>query len=86
MSDRFVLQQFTGLLDVNENEIYEGDIVEYDGRNGVAVVKYDGDDGSFYLHGQNLGWLDLFSDSRRWYRCEVVGNIHENPELVKSHV
>ena len=77
-------QQFTGLKDYNGREIYEGDMLEYDNRDGYAVVKYDEEDGSYYLDGENLNWLDVFSDKRRWYRCEIKGNIFENPELLNS--
>ncbi len=82
--DFFETSYSTGILDENRQEIYEGDIVEYDGREGRAEVKYDKDDGSFYLDaGKNLSWIDVFSDKRRWYRCKIVGNIYENPELLK---
>jgi uncharacterized phage protein (TIGR01671 family) len=73
------LCQFTGLLDKNGVEIYEGDIVNST-LFGICQVVYfknafitQSDDGSYsrsskYLHGDN---------------CEVIGNIYENPELLE---
>jgi hypothetical protein len=63
--------------------IYEGDIVEYDGRDGVGEICWDDLDCSFYVK-TNAGWADIFSDKRRWNRLEVVGNIFENPELINK--
>jgi uncharacterized phage protein (TIGR01671 family) len=75
------VMQFTGLTDSKDNEIYEADIVTYDHHEGIAIVKWDEDDGSYYLDG-DTSWIDLFSDKRRWYRCEVVGNIYQNKKLL----
>lgn len=83
MKEYVVVQQFTGLLDKNKKEIYEGDILSYDGRDGYGLVAWDDDDGSYYLEqGSFLSWIDIFSDSRRWYRTEVEGNIFENANLL----
>lgn len=72
--------QFTGLLDKNGKEIYEGDIVfaeEYVGfKNLKAEVIYNR--GRFCL---NTGTIpeDLIAEL-----CEVIGNIYSNPELLKQ--
>lgn len=84
--------QYTGLDDKNGKKIYEGDIVktERDLWHGetkkerevfVSVVKYDDNSCSFGLCGKyNHLTLQRFKD------CfdEVIGNIHENPELLKG--
>lgn len=73
------LMQFTGLKDKNGTEIYEGDVV----RQGkeVAAVKYDDVFPEFVamapLKNECSNNL-LFGD------CEVIGNIYENPELLKK--
>jgi len=79
-------QQYTGLKDKNGVEIYEGDIAQAQSHN--FVIEY-GDvlsEGG-YTH---PGFLardpdgDQFEDYHfTWDEFEVIGNIHENPELLK---
>lgn len=79
--------QFTGLLDANKKEIYEGDIVDF-GLN--AVVKYHPFLCSFVLDCDNKELHSNDSYSELGYmkkQCEkfvVIGNIHDNPELIKK--
>ena len=71
--------QFTGLHDKDGKEIYEGDIFKT--SNGfVAVVEWDAENGRF---------LGFTVDRKIVYvgrepAVEVIGNIHDNPELLKS--
>jgi uncharacterized phage protein (TIGR01671 family) len=69
--------QFTGLLDKNEKEIYEGDIV----LNNDINWKTEFYDGSFVIReiGKETNkWLLLGEDKH----CEIIGNIYENHELL----
>lgn len=77
----YVLQQFTGLLDKNGKEIYEGDIVEYKKRWSSTVVFEDG----MFRHkdnGDKISWGALILIHRE---CEIIGNIYESPELLSTN-
>lgn len=76
------LMQFTGIKDVNKVEIYEGDIVQ-NGLFGTWIVQplYKG---SMSLLGICQKYKNSnFDISALNSNVEVIGNIHENPELLK---
>jgi uncharacterized phage protein (TIGR01671 family) len=89
---RIVYEQYTGLKDKNDKEIYEGDIIHYkfDGSSYpeeavdvMLICEYDEREGwfAFITLSENTSeylWYEINRD------CEVVGNIHENPELLKN--
>lgn len=78
-----IIEQFTGVLDKNSKKIYEGDIVratdanthEYDDEidDSVSFI------GSCFSLSESWETLDYFGSNN----LEVIGNIHENPELLK---
>lgn len=86
-----VKEQYTGLKDKNDKDIYEGDIVNkgylnymvFDEIGKVQLGILSDSDG--FSHNKILGWkagdnslLDVCEE------CEIIGNIHENPELLKE--
>jgi uncharacterized phage protein (TIGR01671 family) len=90
-------QQFTGLKDKNGTEIYQGDIIRMENEDGdVLIIKFiwdEGDEERFWC-----GWVaqtiaDVTEEIYDEYgnapldwdgAPEVIGNIYENPELLKN--
>ena len=82
----YIAMQFTGLLDRNNKEIYEGDIVKQEkwvsiGKyvNSIGVVKYKGINFTSECIGDWSG-----SNAELNGNAKVIGNIYENPELINS--
>lgn len=94
-----LLLEYTGLKDKNGKEIYEGDILtsnhypfQDDGKyNYHGVVEWGEEEAAFFLtkalaNTQKRGVSHGISESLMNYditEFEIIGNIHENPELLK---
>ena len=85
-----ILQQFTGLYDKTGKEIYEGDVVLVNDHIYPKVVNWEKDIHISYGHGESgfSYWSGfLISEYGNELRSlEVIGNIFENPELIKKDV
>lgn len=70
--------QFTGLTDKNGKKIFEGDIVKRPDSIRSFQVMWNMDFPAFWLFRQSC-YMSLLTDC-----VEVIGNIHDNPELVED--
>lgn len=83
-----ILMQWTGLKDKNEVDVYEGDIVQNNSRRSQVldhkiskiVYRIKG----FWVEDESFGWEG--ENLWDWNELEVIGNIYQNPELLKRKV
>lgn len=95
--DPATVGQFTGLVDKHGKRIFQGDILRIakamDGWGGYnyppieypknALVKWDLCAWMWEINGECTFYIH-FPDAWCHYECEVIGNIHDNPELLKG--
>lgn len=87
-TEKLIIEQYTGLKDKNGKEIYEGDILwlkhfySITGEDtGTAVeVYWEKEDASFTIG----DWFAPLGDLVSGNEVEIIGNIHENPELLEK--
>lgn len=87
--ERFISQQFTGIKDKNNKEIYEGDILENKLYKNKFRVAWCNEDENFIEY---CGFVTINLENKdrnlflakNFINCEIIGNIFENPELLNN--
>ena len=86
-TDDYEIMQFTGLLDVKGKEIYEGDIINLTELGEKVIVAWNPVYASFGIELNGCKYAYWLGEAARPDNdkivCEVIGNIYENPELLK---
>ncbi|MFO1551940.1 YopX family protein [Lactiplantibacillus plantarum] len=72
---RLILEQFTGLKDANGNDIYVGDILWAKNARWIVTNDYQ-----MKLIGKNIKFSQMILPPF----VEIIGNVHENPELLEE--
>ncbi|EHF3649949.1 hypothetical protein LTW59_000509 [Listeria monocytogenes] len=85
--DDVVLMQYTGLKDKNGNKIFEGDIV-INSKGQIGYIAFLVQEAGFVVVLKNsdyrLGHRNTNECYERATHHKIIGNIHENPELLEA--
>ncbi|APA53332.1 hypothetical protein BLD35_07230 [Campylobacter coli] len=80
------IELFTGLYDKKGKKVYENDIVKVKSLYDYFLAKISiHKEGTFYFEGKNGDYIGslIYLVEDEGYTIETIGNIHENPELLK---
>ena len=81
-----ILIQFTGLLDKNGKKIFEGDIIQrIFQEKGYQICEVKFEEGTFGVEDyDHAGTLVLWALRSRSHHFVIIGDIHNNPELLNN--
>jgi uncharacterized phage protein (TIGR01671 family) len=84
----FIIEQFSGLKDKNNKDIYEGDILKTKNYFGIGTGIVKNNTWTFYIQNiKSSGELVWGSPEGEHWEIEetkIIGNINENPELINA--
>ena len=75
--NKYAIEQFSGMLDDSDKPVYDGDIIKTKIDGVVALIRDD--NGLWRVEWNSVGFTDLWDFYQRF---DVIGNIHENFELL----
>lgn len=83
IKDDYELMQYTGLTDKNGKEIYEDDILRNEEEDSISTINW------YDLNAQFVACTSPYEEDRHLELylsddCVVIGNVYENPELLKE--
>ena len=77
-----IIQQYTGLNDINQKEIFEGDIVKYQFAGAMSDPNFYEESGEVYFQQGSFKVNGRLLGSAFVLNLVVIGNIFETPELL----
>lgn len=81
--DPETIGQYTGIVDKYGMKIFEGDIVWNDYDNGKGKVEWDNDMAKFII---TFSTFTIDFDNIYGDELDVIGNVYDNPELLKGGI
>lgn len=81
--DPETIGQYTGIVDKYGMKIFEGDVVRYDYEEERGIVQWDNDTARFII---TCSTFTVDFDSVCGEELEIVGNVYDNPELLKGGI
>ena len=83
--DQETVGQYIGIDDRNGIQIFEGDIVKIISDDELAIIEYNTSEAIFEVKYISNNIVVNFSDYLWGRDVEIVGNIHDNPEILEEN-